>query len=180
METQSEDKFDPEAALRGRIEILDNPEQQKAQALANALLELNAQISVVKGARIDYATDMAEWKRREDEFAKANSELASRLFKEIKSRDEAEDKLRELTLAAYVLNGNKKPAPGVGVKIQKKVIIDDRREAYKWAMEHRTCLSLDLGAFEALVKESSKDTFPDWVHLKEEPQATISKDLGGA
>ena len=154
---------------------------QKAQDLANALLELNAQISVVKGARTDYQEDKKAYDQAMSEFEAEHEGLITQMQYERKAVDEAETRLRDLTLAAYALDpANKKPAPGVGIKVVKKVILDDRRKAYEWAMEHRTCLTLDLGSFEALVKTSPVESFPDWVHLKEEPQATISRDLGGA
>ena len=71
---------------------------------------------------------------------------------------EKETKLRELTLQVYAETGNKKPAPGVGIR--EIIRLDYEPElARDWAIEHKMALKLDVAAFEKI------------------PQATIATDL---
>jgi hypothetical protein len=165
----------------------DDPEAmaacQKAQALASALLELNAQISVVKGARIDYQDDKETLQNLERLFEKANSDLIARHGARYDVLLKEEGRLRELTLAAYALDPTcKKPAPGVGVRLVSKLEYDCEK-ALDWAVEEAPAmLDLDVKSFEAyalqrLKKEKTVGNLQ--ITLIETPQATISKELGG-
>lgn len=84
----------------------------------------------------------------------------------------AEDKLRSLTLQAYVETGNKSPAPGVAIRILSKLEYD-AKEALTWAMSHQMSLKLDVASFEKLAKASPLD----FVKINEVPSATIAQDL---
>jgi hypothetical protein len=169
----------------------DDPEAravcQKAQALSSALLELNAQISVVKGARIDYQDDKAVLNNLRELFEKANTDLIARHNNRFNVMMNEENKLRELTLAAYALDpGNKKPAPGVGIRVSQ-IPTYDAEFALPWVAEnypHSHLLSLEKTRFGKFVKNcidaGSGILPPDLkAELKEQITATISDDLGG-
>jgi hypothetical protein len=85
-----------------------------------------------------------------------------------------EDKLRELTLAAYAETGNKKPADGVGIRIVKEITCDEA-EAVKWAVDAKAlnCLSLQKANF----KKVAEGLALPFVEIKEVATATIAKEI---
>jgi hypothetical protein len=153
------------------------PTRQKAQELTNALLELNAQISVVKGIRCDHERLWASIKKVEDEFRHDNSELFETHESVNKDLKNQEERLRELTLAAYALDpANKKPAPGVGIRITKRCEYDPIK-AYWWAKTKEICLQLDTAKYEKALLSRIYDDIPG--EVKDIVQPTISKNLEG-
>ena len=89
--------------------------------------------------------------------------------------NDAEAKLRKLTIKAYNETGSKNPCPGVGIREVTKLEYDPK-EAFKWALEHKIVLKLDTPAFEKMAKMAS-ETRPSFVTISTEPQATIAQDL---
>jgi len=87
---------------------------------------------------------------------------------------EEEARLRELTLAAYQETGNKKPAPGVGIRMVKNAEYN-ATEALTWAKKHDACLALDEKAYKTALIAGIFADAPGKV--TEEAQATISKTL---
>ncbi len=85
---------------------------------------------------------------------------------------EAEAAVRAAALAAYQETGNKKPAPGVGIRVQTKLRYDETN-ALRWAREHDLCLMLDKAAFE----RQARVTPLSFVEAVETPAATIATDL---
>lgn len=90
------------------------------------------------------------------------------------SRAEAENMLRQTIVAEYEETGNKKPAPGCGIR-ETTSYLYDADEALKWAMFHATALQLDKKAFGEVCK--SERLRPAFVEASVTPQATISTDL---
>jgi len=94
----------------------------------------------------------------------------------------AENTLRELTLAAYQADpNNKKPAPGVGIKLIKQVEYDPIF-ALQWAKDQGVALKLDASAFEKAVlafSEADRENLGlnEISNVWERPTATISKNL---
>ena len=86
--------------------------------------------------------------------------------------NEAEGRLRELTLQAYAETGNKAPMLGVGIREVTKLEYDTK-EAFAWAVEHKMAIKLDTSAFEKIAKLSP----PEFVTVFQEPQATIATQL---
>ena len=84
----------------------------------------------------------------------------------------AEGALRARAVEVYNQTGNKKPAPGVEIKMFTKLTYDEV-EALKWASEHWIALKLDKAVFEKIAKAAP----PDFVAVTQEPQATIATDL---
>lgn len=87
---------------------------------------------------------------------------------------EEEENLREATLEAYQETGNKRPAPGVGIRIIK-VCKYDPDEAKRWAIQKGACLKLDEAAYKAAMIKCIFFDMPGTV--KEDAQATIAKEL---
>ena len=87
----------------------------------------------------------------------------------------AEELLREAGLKEYEVTGDKKPFPGVGIRVREKVVYPPE-EALLWANEHHIALVLDTKEFEKMMKDLS--VRPSWVSLDEVPTATIATDLG--
>ena len=109
----------------------------------------------------------AAWEKENEKLL--TSEAACR-----KTLTEEEARLREFALTAYQETGDKKPAPGVGIRIVK-VCEFDPTEAKKWAVSIGACLALDETAYKAALTKGIFDCMPGTV--KEVPQATISKEL---
>lgn len=138
------------------------------------MTELEANVSRVRSLRLSVSImkkmideRMALW---EDE----NRELLDSIIAEgIRLREE-EEKLRAATLEAYQETGNKKPAPGVGVRIVKEMIFDEA-EAIDWAVgaSAKNCLKLNTSNF----KKVAEGLGLPFAEIVEYPQATIAKEL---
>ncbi|MCK9571163.1 hypothetical protein M0R72_19595 [Candidatus Pacearchaeota archaeon] len=138
------------------------------------MTELEEQIRLVKELRIG----LADEKKCLDETYKIwesenrhTIESAAQISKDLA---EEEARLRELTLAAYQETGNKKPTPGVGIRVVKKAEYEPG-EALTWAKKHDACLTLDEKAYKTALIAGIFADAPGKV--VEEPQATIAKEL---
>lgn len=88
----------------------------------------------------------------------------------------AELELRKATAAAFVLTGNKKPAEGVGIRVSRAIDYPDDM-ALSWAIDHKMCLALDTKSFKDIMLAYSEQQRPEWVHVFDNPTATIATDL---
>ena len=87
----------------------------------------------------------------------------------------AESLLRDFTIEAYNLTGNKQPVPGVGIRETTKLEYDPK-VALNWGIEHHgIALKLDTKAFETVVKATPG--IVDFVTTTIVIQATIAKEL---
>ena len=135
-------------------------------------MELKAQINVVVEAR---EKAQEAYKERDSSFhlwLEANQGLFKIEDAAKFACQEAEDKLREMTLLAYKETENKAPEVGVGIRIKSIYAFDDQ-EAMKWALEHKLALKLDEPAFMKVAKVSNLP----FVKITEELIATIAQDL---
>jgi len=131
--------------------------------------ELINQVKVVAQAR-EHKAYLADLKKtRLEEWEEEHAGLLNDLKENSEFLNEAETKLRELTLKAYEENGDKTPADGVSVKIFHPLEYDPK-EALKWAMEHQIALSLDKKIFEGF----AGSTPMDFVTIKDEARAQIA------
>lgn len=136
--------------------------------------EIKAQIKVVVEAR-QKAAKVAEAKRASlAEWEKQNISLISESEVANANLDDAEEKLRELTIANFNETGNKAPVLGVGIR-EGVTLVYDAEIALKWAMEHKMSLSLNKGAFERLVR-ATPGAF-GFVKINPKITATIAKEL---
>jgi len=107
-------------------------------------------------------------------FEEDNRAILDALSAAGQSRTEAETQLRRSIVAEYQATGNKKPAPGCGIREVTSYEYPSAL-AFDWAKTHELALSLDAKAFRDLCKADS--TKPDFVEVRVEPQATIASDL---
>lgn len=106
------------------------------------------------------------WMAAEGELIDAETEAAQECA-------QAEETLREMTLAEYERTKDKHPAPGVGIKVGTRLDYNEH-DAFAWAVVHEMALSLNRKSFEAHAKISQLD----FVTITEEATATIATDLG--
>lgn len=89
--------------------------------------------------------------------------------------EEAETKLRELTIKAYNETGNKQPADGVGIRVTTDLEYEEDK-ALQWGIEHHGMgLKLDKTLFEKIYKATP--AIIDFVTPHEKITATISKEI---
>uniref|UniRef100_A0A6H2A495 Uncharacterized protein n=1 Tax=viral metagenome TaxID=1070528 RepID=A0A6H2A495_9ZZZZ len=134
--------------------------------------EIREQIQVVIEAR----KEEAHSKRVTDEFyaewVEKSATARENLIAARHDLDLEEATLRFLTLAAYETTGEKKPCPGVEVKIMSHLVYETS-DALEWAMKHGVALQLDKETFERWAKASVLD----FVSMSEEAQVQIATDL---
>lgn len=106
------------------------------------------------------------------QWEEQNRELLEEVFASAQIVNDAEIKLRELTLEAYAQTGNKAPMKGVGIREVTELEYDNKN-AFDWAVEHKMALKLDTSAFEKIAKASPLD----FVEVSHPPQATIATQL---
>jgi len=86
-----------------------------------------------------------------------------------------ETMLRETAVAHFKATGDKRPAPGVAIRLVITLAYDEA-EALRWAKHHDVALALDKRLFEKIAKV----TPPEFVAIRTAPQATIATDLEAA
>ena len=89
-----------------------------------------------------------------------------------------EMEIRSAGVAAYQTTGEKRPFPGVEVKLFD--MLDYKEDdALLWAQTHQVALALDRRVFEAIAKGPAGGGMP-FVTRREEPRATLARDLWAA
>lgn len=138
------------------------------------MAELEDQIQKVRELRTNRLTLQTEVDQLESDLMSRYSALYRELGQANIELKVAEEKLRAATLAAYQETGNKKPAPGVGIRIMKALDYEEC-QAIEWAVEAGAgnCLKLDKKNFE----KAAEALALDFVTINNVPQATIAKEL---
>lgn len=88
----------------------------------------------------------------------------------------AEKNLRDRAIAEFKATGDKAPCEGVAINMFRRIDYDPQ-QALGWALDHKLCLNLDKRAFEKTAKATGANGGLSFVHITEEPQATIATDL---
>jgi hypothetical protein len=84
--------------------------------------------------------------------------------------------MRAAMVAHYNETGEKKPAPGLEVKVSR-VLSYDLDKAFAYCIENMTgALSLNTKVFEKIML-AIPDTRPGWISIADEPKATVALDL---
>ena len=136
--------------------------------------ELEEQIAILKKMRLAHSTMDAEFKAAYEKYCLENNDLMVSLSS-IKTKETAvSEKVRELTVQTYLETQNKKPAPGVGIRLMK-VFNYEAEKAKSWAVEHGFINLLDLN--QAKFKKAAEGLNLDFVAIEEKPTATISEVL---
>ena len=138
------------------------------------ITDLETKISSVRNLRLSVSIIKDMIDKRMAMWEEENRELLDSIEAERIRLREEEEKLRAATLEAYQETGNKKPAPGVGVRIVKEMLFDED-EAIQWAIRANAmrCLSLQKANF----KKVADGLELAFVEILEVPQATIAKEL---
>jgi hypothetical protein len=87
-----------------------------------------------------------------------------------------ETALRELALQRYEQTADKRPAPGVGIRLEKVVEITSAAAALEWAKTSGLALTVDTAALKRIAIASSIPC----ATVHEVPKAIIATDLGAA
>lgn len=133
-------------------------------ALHSARLRAQKANEAVSASRRQWEADNAELLQE----AKEASELMAVIEKNVRSTAEI----------VYSETGDKKPLPGVEIKIFK-ILEYDAAAALEWALEHKLAVipeSLDRKAFESIARAQDIDC----VRYKNEIKVAIASDLGKA
>lgn len=136
--------------------------------------ELEMQIQKVRTLRKLVEDQKSSIDARMEAWQKENVILISSYNEDKNTLLAAEAALRATAIKAFEIDGNKKPAPGVGIRITKKCDYVPEK-AFQYAKLHGVCLSLDEKAFVALALKSKDTDIP--ATIREEAQATIAKEL---
>jgi len=107
-----------------------------------------------------------------DQFTIENASTIERVETASANVGRLESAVRETALERYAVDGNKKPTPGVAIRVLTKLNYDPAA-ALAWAKEHTIALALDKRAFSKIANVDP----PAFVEVTEEPQATIARTL---
>lgn len=135
-------------------------------------MSMGEMVAVVADLRAIVARETANLNESRQAWEAAHYQEIDRIKALTQALAEAEAALRAAAVAAYQETGNKKPAPGVGIRVQTKLRYDES-DALRWALEHDLCLMLDKAAFE----RQARVTPLGFVETVETPAATIATDL---
>ncbi len=134
--------------------------------------EIRAQALVVAEAREEYMRLRTQYTDSHDAWVETTKELHT-LVKDAEGiQGTAEATLKDIALAAYLESQDKRPGPGVEIKVGTKLTYEPE-EAFAWAKEHGLALMLNVRSFEALAKANPIPC----VTSEPEPKTTISTDL---
>ena len=106
------------------------------------------------------------------EFEKTVAPIRTRMAELKEQITFAEEVIQAQSLEAYEKHQDKKPLPGVSVKVFM-VLKYEEEKALNWAVSKGMCLSLDKKAFEKVASAAGLE----FVEQVEEPRVQISKDL---
>ncbi|HKV74622.1 MAG TPA: hypothetical protein VJN95_08885 [Gemmatimonadales bacterium] len=118
--------------------------------------------------------------RAREDFETANADLLreAKLARDVAER--AEENCRVLALAAYQRNGERRPAPGVEIKLYREPHFEEAT-ALNWARQAGVAVlpeRLDTKAF-LKIAQSSGNALP-FVTWTDQPEAQLAKDLDKA
>lgn len=133
---------------------------------------LREQVQALAAARMAYDQASAEVKRANEAFERDHAELLATLEEARTTMVVEERRLRDLTVEAFELTGDVKPAPGVSIRMVTELDYEEAT-ALAWAKEHNMALALDRKGFDAIAKTNPLP----FVTVRKVPQATIAKEL---
>lgn len=134
--------------------------------------ELTEQVKAVAEARDNNERLQAEKADHYERWKRDNAPLLKIAEDAAAEAQEAESKLREMTLEVYAETGDKAPVPGVGVREMERLVYPEGL-AFEWATAKGLALTLDKKAFEKIARA----THIPFVTKQPEATATIATDL---
>lgn len=159
-------------------ETADHELEEDSRVRSLGSRTLDAQVRVVARQREIVASLQTVLGERQRAFQDSVADLVQELRQAKSECDEAESILRSLAIGAYKETGDKKPAPGVGIRSETVVEYDESR-AVEWARKHdegTPCLKLNRATFERAAKSLELEFVRKTVELR----VTIAKDLFAA
>jgi hypothetical protein len=161
-------QMEPGPEQLGSPDMLGEPEPEPP-----TLRELAEHVHEIREA---LAKDRAELATLQALFNLQNEDLITEIRSDSEELARAEQELREATLARFKDSGDKKPGPGVSVRMVTKLSYEPTA-AFDWAKQHDIALTLDTKAFEKLAKAGMA---AEVATVTNEPQAIIATDLSKA
>jgi len=151
---------------------VQNPQDPTVAPPANQ--HLRAAVQITHEARVRYEAAIVEVNRATVAFEDANRAKLGELQQAKAAAEEAEDQLRTLAVAHYQLTQEKKPVPGVEIKLVTEIDITDPKAALAYAKSIGLCIQLDDKGYKALAKTNDVPG----ATVTEVPKASIARDLG--
>ena len=136
-------------------------------------MDLTDRVRQLHEARERYADAKAVLDAARHEFDTAYAQEIEAVREWAEELADVDANLRTEAVAAYLETGERKPAPGIEIKVFDALHYNPD-DAYEWAKEHGLALKLDDAAFKNIAKAQRLD-FVDYV---QEPKATVATDLG--
>ncbi len=91
-----------------------------------------------------------------------------------------EEQIRAATVEVFQITGDLKPAPGLGIRLVKRLVYDPGG-ALLWSIQNeQRFLALDKKAFDKYAIEPKNAVRLGFVQVRQEATATIATDLGKA
>jgi hypothetical protein len=140
-----------------------------------AQIEPHKSVQILHSLRQELAGLQGNLAIAQDAFEQTVMTLRNRISELKEQIGFAEEVIEAQALDTYTKTQDKKPLPGVTVKIFKGLKYDEQK-ALAWAAEKKMCISLDKKAFEKVASAANLD----FVEQIEEPRVQVSKDLAEA
>jgi len=136
------------------------------------LKTMKEMVDELKTQRVELEDAKEEYKSEMIKFDEDHKKLIEKKIELQKSMSDLVINIQTAALKEYKETENKKPYPGIGIRVIPKLEYDEGN-AMAWAKKHDLALCLDKRAFENLAK-----TQPfDFVKIKDNPKVTISANL---
>lgn len=120
----------------------------------------------------------ATWRERLTAFEATHADLLTARRDAATLAAQREDELRAYAVARYTADGERHPAPGVGIRITTTAEIQDEAAAIAWAKVSGVGLTLDERAVKKIAL-AAPGSLP-FVHLTVSATATVTADLEAA
>ena len=143
--------------------------------MTTAHMSLDQRVRQVHLLRTELAERKASVKQLREEWESKHSPILATVRNAEVRLGEHETELRQAVLRDYGVTGEKKPTPGVEVKIFETLAYEDA-DAFAWANEHGIALSLDKRVFEGIAKGAAGNDM-DFVTKGDEARVQIAQDL---
>ena len=156
-----------------------NPIGSKAMGGSGLNMTLEDDIQKLADLRDEFFKLDTQLEMSRKSWLEENAELIlkrSAIDDQIKTEEEF---IRRDAVTEFAATGNKKPAPGLQIKIVEKLTYPEE-DAVKWAIENNApgVLKIAKAKFDKAMKgETAKGTAPAFLTVTKEPQAQIATDL---
>ena len=140
------------------------------------ITEALRRVQFLRNALTNAKNELAD---KRNDFAANNADLIDAIAADTAAVEQAEGAARALALAEFQMHGNKKPAPGVEIKMRSEVSYDDF-EALTWARATGVAIkyTVDAKVLKAVLPNLEPDVQKRMKAVfTETPQAQLATDL---